>query len=79
MAAMISEMKPVKSDLAIFTNDESLLSQTDMPVRLPAKLPEWLSPIVASIPGQLLALHLCQFKGYDPDKPRGLKKVTLTY
>ena len=79
MAAMISEMKPLNPDLAILSNDESLLSQTNMPVRLPADLPEWLSPIVATIPGQLLALYLCQIKGYDPDKPRGLKKVTLTY
>jgi glucosamine--fructose-6-phosphate aminotransferase (isomerizing) len=79
MTAMISEIKPVNADLAIFSNDDGLLSQTDMPVRLPSNLPEWLSPIVATIPGQLLALHLCQFKGYDPDNPRGLKKVTLTY
>jgi glucosamine--fructose-6-phosphate aminotransferase (isomerizing) len=79
MAALISEMKPVNPDLAILSNDEDLLSQSDMPVRLPPGLPEWLSPIVATVPGQLLALHLCQFKGYNPDKPRGLKKVTLTY
>ncbi len=79
MAAMISEMKPVNPDLAILTNDQALLSQSGMPVHLPADLPEWLSPIVATIPGQLLALYLCQIKGYDPDKPRGLKKVTLTF
>jgi glucosamine 6-phosphate synthetase-like amidotransferase/phosphosugar isomerase protein len=31
------------------------------------------------VPGQLLALHVTLAKGYDPDHPRGLKKVTETY
>lgn len=45
---------------------------------LPAALPEWLSPIPAVVPGQLLAMHLTMAKGFDPDHPRGLKKVTRT-
>jgi glucosamine--fructose-6-phosphate aminotransferase (isomerizing) len=40
--------------------------------------PEWLSPVLAVIPGQLLALHLALAKGLDPDRPRGLSKVTVT-
>lgn len=39
---------------------------------------EWLSPIVSIIPGQMLALHLALAKGYDPDRPRNLQKVTST-
>jgi len=79
MVNMVAEIMPLKTDLAILSNNEALLSQTDMPIGLPSNLPEWLSPIIATIPGQLLALHLCLLKGYDPDHPRGLKKVTLTY
>ncbi len=30
------------------------------------------------MPGQLLALHLAEARGYDPDRPRGLNKVTKT-
>jgi len=30
------------------------------------------------LPGQLLALSLARLRGYDPDRPRGLSKVTLT-
>jgi glucosamine--fructose-6-phosphate aminotransferase (isomerizing) len=41
-------------------------------------LPEWLSPMIAVIPGQLMAYHLTSVKGYDPDHPRGLTKVTKT-
>jgi glucosamine--fructose-6-phosphate aminotransferase (isomerizing) len=40
--------------------------------------PEWLSPILAVLPGQMFALRLSQAKGIDPDVPRGLNKVTVT-
>jgi glucosamine--fructose-6-phosphate aminotransferase (isomerizing) len=41
-------------------------------------LPEALSPLAAVVPGQLLALHLSLARGLDPDRPRGLSKVTRT-
>ena len=42
------------------------------------RLPELLSPIVALVPGQLLAFHAARARGLDPDAPRGLSKVTET-
>ena len=45
---------------------------------LPRPLPEALSPLTAVIPGQLLAYHLSLARGLDPDRPRGLSKVTRT-
>jgi glucosamine--fructose-6-phosphate aminotransferase (isomerizing) len=39
-------------------------------------LPEALSPIVGIVPGQLLALHLAEARGLNPDQPRGLHKIT---
>jgi glucosamine--fructose-6-phosphate aminotransferase (isomerizing) len=47
-------------------------------VTLPRRLPEALSPLAAVVPGQLLALHLSLARGLDPDRPRGLRKVTRT-
>jgi glucosamine--fructose-6-phosphate aminotransferase (isomerizing) len=48
--------------------------------RLPlvARVPEWLSPLTAVIPGQVTAMRLAQLRGLDIDSPRGLHKVTLT-
>jgi len=78
MLELIDELRPLDVELALITNDEALLESTGGAVRLPAGMPEWLSPIISVIPGQLLALNLAIERGYDPDNPRGLRKVTLT-
>jgi glucosamine--fructose-6-phosphate aminotransferase (isomerizing) len=36
-----------------------------------------LSPLLSVVPGQLFAWALSQAKGFDPDRPVGLSKVTL--
>ncbi len=45
---------------------------------LPADLPESLAPMATILPGQLLAEAVSRRRGYDPDAPPGLRKVTLT-
>ena len=62
----------------VISNVASSLALAAAPVPLPADMPEWLSPIAAIVPGQLLAFHLSRLRGFDPDSPRGLKKVTKT-
>ncbi|HEY0717224.1 MAG TPA: SIS domain-containing protein [Streptosporangiaceae bacterium] len=42
------------------------------------RLPEWLAPIGLIIAGQLLTEALARRLGVDPDRPRGLSKVTQT-
>ena len=53
-------------------------ARTASVIALPRPLPEALSPLAAVIPGQLLAYHLALARGLDPDRPRGLSKVTRT-
>jgi glucosamine--fructose-6-phosphate aminotransferase (isomerizing) len=55
-----------------------LLSRVALGIELPSGVPEWLSPIVAVVPGQLFAGALALASGQDPDRPRGLSKVTMT-
>jgi len=45
---------------------------------LPEDLPEALGPLATILPGQLLAEAVARRRGYDPDAPPGLHKVTLT-
>lgn len=42
------------------------------------RVPELLQPLVSIVPGQLLALHAARARGFDPDRPRGIRKVTET-
>jgi glucosamine--fructose-6-phosphate aminotransferase (isomerizing) len=41
-------------------------------------MPDWLSPLGAVIPAQLLAAALAERRGIDVDRPYGLSKVTRT-
>jgi glucosamine--fructose-6-phosphate aminotransferase (isomerizing) len=41
-------------------------------------VPEELAPITSIVPLQLLALEMALARGHDPDRPRGLRKVTET-
>lgn len=54
------------------------LARQDRFIPVPVGIPEWLSPIAAILPGQLLAYHLTKARGFDPDRPRLIHKVTLT-
>jgi glutamine---fructose-6-phosphate transaminase (isomerizing) len=66
------------AEILVISDDEETLADARLALRLPAPLPEWLSPLVTVIPGQLLALHMALERGQDPDHPRALRKVTLT-
>jgi glutamine---fructose-6-phosphate transaminase (isomerizing) len=46
---------------------------------LPAGIMEWLSPLVAVLPGQVIARHIALARGLDPNAPTGLTKVTHTW
>jgi glucosamine--fructose-6-phosphate aminotransferase (isomerizing) len=45
---------------------------------LPRDLHPGLAPLATILPGQLLAEAVARRRGYDPDAPPGLRKVTLT-
>jgi glucosamine--fructose-6-phosphate aminotransferase (isomerizing) len=49
-----------------------------LPPLLPAGVPPELAPLLEILPAQLLSLELAVRKGHDPDRPRGLSKVTST-
>ena len=78
MRSFSLELKSRGAELLIISDRQDLLAEAITPLQLPESVPEWLSPIVAVIPGQLFALHLTVVKGHDPDRPRGLRKVTST-
>jgi glucosamine--fructose-6-phosphate aminotransferase (isomerizing) len=42
-------------------------------------LPESLTPLPLAVKGQLLAHHVALARGFDPDRPRAIQKVTRTW
>ncbi|MBI1878260.1 MAG: SIS domain-containing protein, partial [Chloroflexi bacterium] len=76
--ALVGDLKGLGSELLLISDDETVLQQAHLPLPLPAHIPEWLTPLIAVLPGQLFSLALAQAKGLNPDQPAGLKKVTET-
>lgn len=69
LAARGAHTIAVTSDRAI-----AALARTVLPA--PSPIDERLSPHVYIVPLQLFAHHLALARGFDPDRPRGLRKVT---
>ncbi len=77
MLDLIRDLRQREAELLVISNDPAALELAHTPLPIPA-VPEWLSPIIGVIPGQLFALGLTLAKGYDVDHPRSLRKVTST-
>ena len=77
MADMLAKLNTAKAETMVISNDAELLSQATKQLPIPA-VPEWLSPIISVIPGQVFAMQQAIVRGLEVDKPRGLSKVTIT-
>ncbi|MDR2970330.1 MAG: glutamine--fructose-6-phosphate transaminase (isomerizing) [Bacteroidales bacterium] len=75
---VVSNIQEVKSRRGkiisvVSQGDEVVKSMSDFCIEIP-KTEELLSPLVASVPLQLLAYHVALLRGCDVDKPRNLAK-----
>ena len=77
MKGVLGRLREAGARLVVASDSPDVLALGDIPLRLPAG-PEWLSPLSAIIPGQLLAYHLALAKHLDTDHPRYIRKVTKT-
>ncbi len=78
MVEFMSTAKARGAELVVVSDDSGARAMGRVALALPPGVPEWLSPICAIVPGQLLAMRLAATRGYDPDQPRALRKVTET-
>lgn len=75
---LVLDLKKRGGELLLISDDSNLLELAQLAMPIPGGLPEWLTPLVTVLPGQLFALALTEAKGFDPDRPSGITKVTET-
>lgn len=67
------------AELVVISNNNQALDIAQSAIRIPTDIPEWLTPIISIIPGQLFAYHLTQARGLNTEAPRSIHKITETH
>ena len=75
---LLSELRTKGAEVIMISDSGEHDSEVNLLFKLPEGIPEWLTPILTVIPGQLFACRLASEKGLDPDNPPGLHKITQT-
>jgi glucosamine--fructose-6-phosphate aminotransferase (isomerizing) len=79
MRTLTQRLVQSRAERILISDNAELLSQAHLALPLPRGVPEWLSPVVAVLPGQLFGFALALARGLSPDQPEGITKVTETW
>jgi glucosamine--fructose-6-phosphate aminotransferase (isomerizing) len=77
--ALLRRLQESQAEILLIAEHEGLLRDAQLAMPIPKDVPEWLSPLVTVLPGQLFGLGLARAKGLNPDQPLGLTKITETW
>ena len=75
---VVAPLKERGARVIAISDVTAVLRRAHTKLQLVPRVPEWLSPLTAVIPGQVTAMRLAQLRGLDIDSPPGLRKITLT-
>ena len=78
MLELSDKMRDNGAEMIIISTEDEILSRAKTPIKIPVEVDEIQSPLVYIVAGQLFAQYLSLTKGYNPDHPRHLSKVTKT-
>ncbi len=78
MRRFLGKVRERQAEILVISDDEAARAASYLAMPIPATTPEWLTPVTAVIPGQVMAMQLALAKGHTVDQPRGLSKVTVT-
>ncbi len=78
MRIALEKVRERGAEVIAISDDETFLAESDTPLPLVAGVPEWLSPLLTVVPGQVAAVRLATLRDADVDSPVGLTKITLT-
>ena len=78
MLELVEELTEDRAEMIVISTEDEILSRATTPIKLPVTVGEIYSPLVYIVVGQLFAQYLSVTKGYNPDHPRHLSKITRT-
>ncbi len=76
--ALLARLKADHGARLLVISDAPAARAIDESLVLPDGVPPWLAPVVEVVPAQLYAYHLTLARGFSPDHPRTISKVTET-
>ncbi len=78
MLQLTAKLRERGAEIVVVSCNPEILRLATRAVPLRWDINERISPLVYIVVGQLFAFHLSETRGYDPDRPRGLSKITIT-
>lgn len=78
MQIAVDKVRERGAEVIAISDDTVFLEQADTALPLVPEVPEWLTPLLTVVPGQVAALRLATLRHVDVDSPAGLTKITLT-
>jgi glutamine---fructose-6-phosphate transaminase (isomerizing) len=78
MQAAIGKVRERGSEVIAISDDADFLAASETALPLVPDVPEWLTPLLTVVPGQVAAVRLAKLRGADIDSPIGLTKITRT-
>ena len=80
MSQTLDKLQGLRAEIVAITDpaNRDVAARATKLIRLPKRLKEILTPIPYIVPAQVFAACLATQKGFNPDHPRTISKVTLT-
>lgn len=78
LAELSQKLVDRRAETVVLGSSPEILAAATVALRMPAEMEEVLTPLSYIVPMQLFSCHLALTRGLNPDRPRGLSKVTLT-
>jgi len=79
MSVALEKVRERGAEVIAISDDKKFLSESDTALPLVPGVPEWLTPLLTVVPGQVAAVRLATLRDADVDSPVGLTKITLTH
>jgi glucosamine--fructose-6-phosphate aminotransferase (isomerizing) len=76
MRAAVDKVRERGVEVIAISDDDEFLASAETPFSLVRGTPEWLTPLLTVVPGQVAAVRLATLRGADVDSPAGLTKIT---